>query len=191
MATIIAVRQSNNTASQSGGSTNNANGYTSIDFCMINKKFYHFIFSEPETTIVATIYDVSGGGTSGGPPCSSHTVVDDPLRSVNSSGVGGTCDNGPLFNTSIGGRWIRFTGIGGSNIPSYSPGFQHCGAYLAGWSNMTLPTTTNTSANGILCFETLVKECGFVASVTVVNCASFYVYFLPPVTFCNARYCTI
>ncbi|CAF1224271.1 unnamed protein product [Rotaria sp. Silwood1] len=85
----------------------------------------------------STIYDVGNGGTSNDPPCSSYTVVNDPLRSIATSGIGGSCDNGPLFNTSIGGRWIRFIGTGGTTIPLTPPGIYHCGAFLAGWYNGT------------------------------------------------------
>ncbi|CAF0975990.1 unnamed protein product [Rotaria sp. Silwood1] len=89
------------------------------------------------TLTTSTIYDVGNGGTSNDPPCSSYTVVNDPLRSIATSGIGGSCDNGPLFNTSIGGRWIRFIGTGGTTIPLTPPGIYHCGAFLAGWYNGT------------------------------------------------------
>jgi hypothetical protein len=156
-----------------------------------NSTLFHLIFSESTSAPIATIYEVGGGGISGGPPCSSYTVIDDPSRNTDKPGMGGTCDDGPLFNTNIGGRWVRFMGIGGTMIPPYSPGTQHCSAYLTGWSNMTLPSTTNTLVNGTVCFDAIVSECTFIMDMTVVNCGSFYVYFLPPVQFCNARYCTI
>ncbi|CAF3769860.1 unnamed protein product [Rotaria sp. Silwood1] len=141
-------------------------------------------------TTASTIYDVGNGGVSDDPPCSSYTVVNDPLRSIATSGIGGSCDNGPLFNTSIGGRWIRFMGTGGSIIPMTSPGINHCGAYLAGWFNGTLPSMIETKISGNICFEGYISTCLFHFSVSVVNCNSFYVYFLPPLSMCNARYCT-
>jgi hypothetical protein len=138
------------------------------------------------------IYDVGNGGASGDPPCSSYTVVNDPLRNVATSGIGGTCDNGPLFNTSIGGRWIRFVGIGGTTMPLTSPGRNHCGAFLSGWFNGTLPSTIGTIVSADICFElNYIPSCELYDSASVVNCSSFYVYFLPPVIICNSRYCTI
>jgi len=138
------------------------------------------------------IYDVGNGGASGDPPCSSYTVVNDPLRNVATSGIGGTCDNGPLFNTSIGGRWIRFVGIGGTTMPLTSPGRNHCGAFLSGWSNGTLPSTIGTIVSADICFElNYIPSCELYDSASVVNCSSFYVYFLPPVIICNSRYCTV
>jgi len=82
-------------------------------------------------------------------------------------------------------------GTGGTMIPSVSPGTQHCSAYLAGWSNATLPSTTDMLVNGTICFQSTPSICTFQIPMTVVNCGSFYVYFLQPVNFCNARYCTI
>ena len=134
---------------------------------------------------------MGGGGASGGPPCSSYTVVNDPSRNVYTPGFGGTCDNGALFNTDIDGRWIRFMGTGGTIIPGNSLGINHCGSYLAGWYNGTLPGTAGTISNGTVCFDSIGSTCIFIRSAAVANCDTFYVYFLPPVIVCNARYCTI
>ncbi|CAF3585967.1 unnamed protein product [Rotaria sp. Silwood1] len=138
----------------------------------------------------STIYDVGNGGTSNDPPCSSYTVVNDPLRSIATSGIGGSCDNGPLFNTSIGGRWIRFIGTGGTTIPLTPPGIYHCGAFLAGWYNGTSSSIVGTIVRGNACFDGPSYTCVFWSSIAVVYCNSFYVYFLPPLSMCNARYCT-
>ncbi|CAF3327637.1 unnamed protein product [Rotaria sp. Silwood2] len=143
------------------------------------------------STTISTIYDVGQGGASSEPPCSSYTVVNDPSRNIATYGMGGSCDNGLLFNTSIDGRWIRFMGTGGTIIPLTSPEINHCGAYLAGWFNGTLPSIVGTIVSGDVCFNTYSITGAFVSSVSVVNCGSFYVYFLPPVEVCNSRYCTI
>ncbi len=136
------------------------------------------------------IREVGDGGASGSPPCSSHTVINDPSRNMRSSGIGGTCDNGPFFNTSIGGRWIRFKGTGGTVMPHTSPGFNHCGSFLAGWYNGTLPLTEDTVVNGTVCFSGDASSCQFPIYISIINCDYFYVYFLRPVEVCNARYCT-
>ena len=139
----------------------------------------------------AITYDVGDGGVSGEPPCTSYTVVNDPSRNVNTSGMGGACDIGSLFNTSIGGRWIRFMGTGGTMIPTTPPGHQHCGAFVTTWFNGTLPSTDEIIVNGSLCLNFIVLECGYQMPISVVKCVDFYVYFLPPIIMCNARYCTI
>ncbi|CAF2525336.1 unnamed protein product [Rotaria sp. Silwood2] len=139
----------------------------------------------------SAIYNVGNGGASDDSPCSSYTVVNDPSRNIATSGIGGACDNGPLFNTSIGGRWIRFMGTGGTIIPLTSPGVNHCGAFLSGWFNGTLPSKIETIVSGNICFTTFISACLFFWPISVVNCNSFYVYFLPPSNFCNLRYCTV
>ncbi|CAF3494375.1 unnamed protein product, partial [Rotaria sp. Silwood2] len=127
---MIVLRNSQNTTDKSTLSTkpDNINSYSS--------------------TTISTVFDIGNGGASGDPPCSSYTVVNDPLRNIARYGMGGSCDNGPLFNTNIGGRWIRFIGTGGTIIPLTSPGMNHCGAYLTGWFNGTLPSTVGTIVSG-------------------------------------------
>ncbi|CAF1352623.1 unnamed protein product [Adineta ricciae] len=137
------------------------------------------------------IYEVGEGGESGHSPCTSYTAIDDPLRNVAAPSIGSACDTGPFFNTSIGGRWIRFVGTGGTMIPVTSVGTQHCGAYLTAWINGTLPTTSNVIVNSTVCIDSLIGTCLVSLPVSLIKCNNFYVYFLPPLPFCNARYCTV
>ncbi|CAF3658472.1 unnamed protein product [Rotaria sp. Silwood1] len=127
-----------------------------------------------------------------GAPCLSYTTINDPTRNVAQSGLSDSCDNGPLFNISNGGTWIRFVGSGGTIIPLSSPGRNHCGADAAGWFTGTLPTTFDSIVHGFVCFANDVSECFISLKSSVIYCiGNFYVYFLSPVSFCNARYCTI
>ena len=149
------------------------------------------IFSVSAYTRAPIIYEVGEGGDSGHSPCTSYTVIDDPLRNVATSSIGGTCDAGPFFNTSIGGRWIRFVGTGGTMMPLTSVGSQHCGAYLTTWFNGTLPTTSNVIVNSTICTDGLIGSCLTVLPISLIKCNDFYVYFLPALPYCNARYCTV
>ncbi|CAF3097008.1 unnamed protein product [Rotaria sp. Silwood2] len=138
------------------------------------------------TTLVSSI----SIGNQSGPPCSSYTTINDPSRNVAQTSYG-FCDNGAPFNTNNGGSWIRFIGTGGTMIPLTPPGLNHCGGYVGGWFNDTLPTTVGTVVNGTVCFTMNENSCPFQISVFVINCSGgFYVYFLPPTPVCNARYCT-
>ncbi|CAF4915956.1 unnamed protein product, partial [Rotaria sp. Silwood2] len=74
----------------------------------------HYLMMMNLGTTISTIFDIGNDGASGDPPCSSYTVVNDPSRNIATSGIGGSCDNGLLFNTNIGDRWIRFIGTGGT-----------------------------------------------------------------------------
>ncbi len=140
-------------------------------------------------TITAIVSSVSIGSQSGA-PCTSYTTINDPTRNVAQTGLYGTCDRGSLFNASNGGSWIRFVGTGGTTIPLTSPGMNHCGGFLAGWYNGTLPTTVGTVVNGSICFEINLSSCDLSIPVSVINCGGFYVYFLPSLNVCSARYCT-
>jgi len=83
-------------------------------------------------------------------------------------------------------------GTGGTTIPVTSPGLNHCGAFLTAWFNGSLPSMIGTIVNGSVCTELYYFEAlNFCNSASVINCDSFFVYFLPPLILCNARYCTV
>ncbi|CAF4225782.1 unnamed protein product, partial [Rotaria sordida] len=48
----------------------------------------------------------------------------------------------------------------GTIIPMASPGTNHCGAYLAGWSNGTLPSIIGTIVSGDIAgeYKLIVKQ---------------------------------
>ncbi|CAF2855741.1 unnamed protein product, partial [Rotaria sp. Silwood2] len=139
------------------------------------------------TTILVSSISI---GSQSGSPCSSYTTINDPSRNVAQTSLYSFCDNGVPFNTSNGGSWIRFIGTGGTTIPVTSPTKNHCGAYIGGWFNGTLPTTVGTVFDGTVCFTINVFSCVYATSISVINCGGFYVYFLPPTPVCHARYCT-
>ncbi len=151
------------------------------------KKTFGILVSTISTTVVVSSVSI---GSQNGAPCISYTTINDPTRNANKTGIYTTCDNGPLFNASNGGSWIRFVGTGGTIISLTSPGEYHCGGYLSGWFNGTLPTTVGTLVNGTVCFEIYPHLCWWSIRMSVINCGGFYVYFLSSVPGCNARYCT-
>ncbi|CAF3411080.1 unnamed protein product [Rotaria sp. Silwood1] len=140
----------------------------------------------------------SGAGTSSvsigsqtGSGCTGYTEINDPTRSISYVGSLNSCDNGPIFNATNGGAWIRFVGTGGDKIPMVSAGTNHCGGYLSGWYNDTLPLTQDVVISGTVCFDAPGGECIFSVSISVIHCsAGYYVYFLSPLSICSARYCT-
>ncbi len=75
-------------------------------------------------------------------------------------------------------------------MPVSSPGMNCCGAFLSGWYNDTLPTTANDITNGTVCFDTYSGSCMLTVDISVVFCSTYYVFFLPPLNMCDARYCT-
>ncbi|CAM2729243.1 unnamed protein product, partial [Rotaria socialis] len=100
------------------------------------------------------------------------------------------CDNtAPFSNQSIG-VWIRFIGTGGSTLPLSSPGMNLCGSTGTGWYAGSMPSSTGQITNGTACFTWYTSVCRASVSISVANCNSFYIYFLPPAPICMARYCT-
>lgn len=130
-------------------------------------------------------------GTQTGSACSGYTTINDPSRNYALGGSSSSCDNGPLFNTSNGGAWIRFVGTGGTTLSSSPAGTGHCGGFSTAWYNTTLPTVVGTRVNGTVCLETVADTCAMSIDTLVYFCTgNFYVYFLSPLPLCNARYCT-
>lgn len=144
------------------------------------------------TAVTGSLTSSISIGSQNGVACSGYTQIDDPSRNIANVASPGQCDNGPIFNVSGGAAWIRFVGSGGTELPMSSPGINHCGAFLSGWYNDTLPIIPNTPTNGTVCFETYADICGFSLDTTVVLCSpgNFYVFRLLPIPICNARYCT-
>ncbi|CAF1083845.1 unnamed protein product [Adineta ricciae] len=127
-----------------------------------------------------------------GLPCSGYTEINDPTRNSSNAANILRCDNGPLFNTTNGGSWIRFVGTGGTKLALSAPNINHCGAFLPIWYNNTLSIPANTVVNDIACVVNYVDTCSVVIDISVVLCSpgSYYVFFLPAIPFCSARYCT-
>ncbi|CAF3014499.1 unnamed protein product [Rotaria sp. Silwood2] len=60
-----------------------------------------------------------------------------------------------------------------------------------GWYDGTMPSSTGQVLNGTACFTWYTSICRFSSSISVANCGSFYIYYLPPPPACMMRYCTI
>ena len=99
------------------------------------------------------------------------------------------CDM-PLFG------WYRFTNAAGKQMldscPVESSGsLNSCGSYYKGWlKGQVLPSQQVGIVNRTVCFSTADKcECSYTREIKIINCGSFYVYYLDAVPNCNARYC--
>ncbi|CAF5184147.1 unnamed protein product, partial [Rotaria magnacalcarata] len=118
--------------------------------------------------------------------CSSYTTISDSTRSVSYSGSSG-CDSSSF---SSSGMWVRFTGSGGTTIPTYAPGTSVCGTSATGWYASTVPSSGAT-ASGTLCYQWTSSTCQWSSSIQVANCNTYYVYLLYPSPTCNLRVCTV
>ncbi|CAF2138813.1 unnamed protein product [Rotaria magnacalcarata] len=117
--------------------------------------------------------------------CSSYTTISDSTRSVSYTTFVG-CDSSSF---SSSGMWVRFTGSGGTTIPTYAPGISVCGTSATGWYASALPSSGAT-VSGTLCYD-WGTTCQWSSSIQVANCNTYYVYLLYPSPVCNLRVCTV
>ncbi|CAF4418824.1 unnamed protein product, partial [Adineta steineri] len=113
-------------------------------------------------------------------------LINDPTRSVNVTTSGG-CDQS-LF--SSGAMWVRFVGVGGTQIPTSPVATFQCDTEATGWYSGQMPTSVDTTITGIVCYNWVSSNCYFNNSISVTNCGSYYVYQLSAPPGCNMRYCT-
>ncbi|CAF4177812.1 unnamed protein product [Rotaria magnacalcarata] len=117
--------------------------------------------------------------------CSSYTTISDSTRRVSYTTFVG-CDSSSF---SSSGMWVRFTGSGGTTIPTYAPGISVCGTSATGWYASALPSSGAT-VSGTLCYD-WGTTCQWSSSIQVANCNTYYVYLLYPSPVCNLRVCTV
>ncbi|CAF4417606.1 unnamed protein product, partial [Rotaria sp. Silwood2] len=123
--------------------------------------------------------------------CSAYTTLDDPTRNIAAVGYALGCDTTAPFINRTYPVWIRFIGTGGTELPLQTPGMNLCGSEGTGWYDGTMPSSTGQVLNGTACFTWYTSVCRFSSSISVANCGSFYIYYLPPPPACMMRYCTI
>ncbi|CAF4240559.1 unnamed protein product [Rotaria socialis] len=117
--------------------------------------------------------------------CSSYTTISDATRSVTYTTFVG-CDSSSF---SSSGQWVRFTGSGGTTIPTYVPGTSVCGTSATGWYASAMPSS-GAIVSGTLCYDWS-TTCQWSTSIEVANCNTYYVYLLYPSPTCNLRVCTV
>lgn len=118
--------------------------------------------------------------------CSSYTTITDATRSISYTSST-ACDRSTFSTTAV---WVRFTGSGGTQIPTSVSSYHICGTDAPGWYSGTMPAVGAT-VTGTVCYYWSGNMCNWLNSVQVANCGSYYVYSVirPPV--CSLRYCTI
>ncbi|XP_041434761.1 uromodulin-like [Xenopus laevis] len=123
-------------------------------------------------------------------PCSNHTVLDDPWRSLNNKHTGyyyydyywSHCDN------YLSG-WYRFQGKTDQKIPEYCIAEQSCGTSSPIWLNGTHPTQEEGIVNVTTC-SSWGDCCYWNSSISIKACpGDFYVYKLTGTPSCNSAYC--
>ncbi|OCT64259.1 hypothetical protein XELAEV_18045361mg [Xenopus laevis] len=124
-------------------------------------------------------------------PCSNHTVLDEPWRSLDNKPPGYYyyydyywyhCDN------YLSG-WYRFQGKTDQKIPEYCIAEQRCGTSSPIWLNGTHPIEEDGIVNRTTC-SNWGDCCNWRSSVSIKACpGDFYVYKLTGTPSCNSAYC--
>lgn len=118
--------------------------------------------------------------------CYNYETIDDESRNIFKP-IGMGCDQSVFNSTS---RWVRFVGAGGTQIPTARIGPSQCGTQATGWYSGEMPTITDSTTSGDVCFEWQSNICRWRSNISVTNCGSYYVYQLSSPPECSLRYCT-
>jgi hypothetical protein len=118
--------------------------------------------------------------------CINYETINDPTRNIQQT-TGSNSDQ-TLF--SSGARWVRFIGEGGTQIPTSSVPIYRCGTSASGWYSGAMPSGSDTTVNGTVCYTWSSNSCAYSNEIQVTNCGSYYVYNLPPPSISGLRYCT-
>ena len=123
------------------------------------------------------------------PECNSYQVISDETRSINYVSSSLLCDYG------MQSGWYRFMGKGGSQLPerpvvnNNSP--WRCRTHAISWITTAHPRFGEGKVQRTLCYAWSGNNCYYSSySIFVINCGSYFVYYLQTPPACTYRYCT-
>ena len=120
-----------------------------------------------------------------------YTSLDDPNRLTSVTGGTWTCDklDWPGNPDWAGPNWYRLEAGGSGQLPESPPPMDSCGTAVPGWLNGAHPTVAEGIVTRQACFHWLDGPCQWGVNIKVVNCNTHFLYELPDVLVCKARYC--
>ena len=128
-------------------------------------------------------------------PCSDmeYFPLYDGTRNVNYNDVDNFCDASNHNYTSHdwhGPNWYRMFSPAGSKIPETPVAADHCNTAATGWLNGAHPTILDETVNRTVCFNYSENTCPYENEIKIRNCGDYFLYYLPEVPGCYARYCS-
>ena len=89
----------------------------------------------------------------------------------------------------IGPGWFRFEGSAGTRMPTSCPPTLRCKTVVPGWMNGGYPTIADGQVTRTVYFHYSGNCCYWSRNIKVINCGSYYVYYLTGTHTCYLRYC--
>ena len=118
--------------------------------------------------------------------CNNYTVLSEADRAQGHIVINGNrrCDEYDLVP-----GWYRFQGAAGNQMADRCVPEDHCGTYYAGWLSGAHPTVAEGVVTRRVCFTASDSCCYWYHDIRIKNCVAYFVYELPRLNKCHARYC--
>ena len=126
-----------------------------------------------------------------------YRILNDPKRKASFSADKMRCDSESGNDMSLdwrGPNWYRVMPPAGDKLADHFVEAKNCNTLKTGWiSSGTHPSTPGDVNNATVCFSYIDgSQCKWEKEIQIKNCGGeYYLYFLPEVPLCSARYCTL
>ena len=88
-----------------------------------------------------------------------------------------------------GNSWYRMTEPAGTQMPEYVVDPLHCGTQASGWLNGAHPTNIGVAVDRTVCFHWSSNPCYLSWDIQIMNCVTYFLYYLPNTPVCRLTYC--
>ena len=116
------------------------------------------------------------------PQCKTYKTLNEADRNVSQSGK-------VICDTALNNSWYRFLPPAGTMMPTASVAKYKCSTHAPGWIQGTHPSLKDGIVSRKVCFHWSSNTCQWSSQISVLNCATYYIYKLPKAPVCNLRYC--
>ena len=115
-------------------------------------------------------------------PNAYRLISDDWRKTSNTNQRSLRCDRW----SNLARKWFRIDDSIGGRMPESCMPLRRCGTNAPGWLQGTHPTEIGVEVSDKICYRWTRSCCQWSANVKIVNCGSYYVYYVPK--FSNACY---
>ena len=121
--------------------------------------------------------------------CLNYQILSDETRSVGYFSASALCDDG------LATGWYRFMGKAGTQLPEQPIMDPHispyrCSTHATSWMTKPHPSIWEDKVERTVCFRYSGVRCYYSpVKIFVINCGSYFVYYLKRTPGCSYRYC--